>query len=1123
MALVITLSMVVLLTFLIVAFFSSATNVRKVENSSAGGVSARLLAEGALGAVQAELLEEIRAGSTSAAAGGTTIYTPKSAINMVPAVAALASGTNFANVVKQSGRQFFTGAKIFNSTGNDSTATAAADGRSVNPSRWSAPMLTGTNFDTNNAPRWIYVNRDGSYTVAASSNTIGRVAFNVYDIGGLLNINASGFAPGTGGTTFSSEAQRKGSAVWADLRALPGINASAFADADAWPPKWRLTGNWGSGAGGFSLLSTAADASGPYYERTGWRTAYLKPAGADSDRMFASRQDLIRYAKAYPGTFTASGSLIPALQYLTTFSRDINAPAFQPDPGRPKVQLDSAGGGNDAKNADNNINPSLLAATKVGGSLAITNRFPLSRLSLVSTPIPPAAPAGDTAKILDYFGLTWDASNNRWTYNHGDPGKIYRLSEVPAARDPDFFELLKAAISVGSLGKQFGADFPAAYIPALPSSRLGGDDGRVEDQVVQIAANIIDQADADSYPTRIQFNGRTFYGIEDLPRIYRGHETSYNRGTMPNFGVRADGDPLLPPTNRAKLYVTMVYPELWNPHQPSPTPGGSVPANFRVVANTFTPIGGQSGYLWNSNNTGIQGGGNAGYFSDFSARTNGPNCSQRFTYTAGEGANSGNANAAITFNLGTGDASFREPRPLSAVGYPPGSNANGSPNNPDMALTALVSPGLPDTVVNIAESAVVNPLHGGNTTAYRRALGFVAYYAPFLNKGWVPPQPPRWLLLMIGLGGPVSMELQYQEDLGGQWWTIDKMDVSYANDLRFVHQQSRVANRADPRSSRWGSLYSMGEGTESADTAYRYHTGQTANPSSGNFPVALGGMPPGWQVPAPGWVGAANGGQLGYLQWNLSGSPLRYADPDGVLRGADSKYSSGTVGLPMITGNNTSRPVVLNRPFRSVAELGNVFRDTPWRSLDFMSPESGDRALLDIFTVSEGPDDGIVAGRVNLNTRQAPVLASLIKEAGLATGANISDSEATAAASKLTDWTASTDPSKGPLRDRSELVGRFVSGTNFKGPLEDMAGQLAAADRPIKTSREAIVRALADAGTTRSWVFLIDIIAQSGKLRPGGSTGADFVVDGGSRIWNSVAIDRFTAEVIQQSNEMIQE
>ena len=177
--------------------------------------------------------------------------------------------------------------------------------------------------------------------------------------------------------------------------------------------------------------------------------------------------------------------------------------------------------------------------------------------------------------------MAWDASNNQWVYNHGSASSISRLSLVPAGREPDFFEVLKAALTVGGLGKQFGASFPPEYAVTLPASRLGGDDGRIEDQIVQIAANIIDQADSDSYPTRIQFNGRTFYGIEDLPRIYRAHETSYNVGKMGSvggtggFGPRAGDTAASPILFDTYLYVTMLYPELWNPHRPSPTAGAS--------------------------------------------------------------------------------------------------------------------------------------------------------------------------------------------------------------------------------------------------------------------------------------------------------------------------------------------------------------------------------------------------------------------------------------------------------------------------------------------------------------------------------------------------------------------
>jgi type II secretory pathway pseudopilin PulG len=57
------------------------------------------------------------------------------------------------------------------------------------------------------------------------------------------------------------------------------------------------------------------------------------------------------------------------------------------------------------------------------------------------------------------------------------------------------------------------------------------------------------------------------------------------------------------------------------------------------------------------------------------------------------------------------------------------------------------------------------------------------------------------------------------------------------------------------------------------------------------------------------------------------------------------------------------------------------------------------------------------------------------------------------------------------------------------------------------------------AGTTRGWNFLIDVIAQSGQVTPAGV----FLPQGESRIWNSVAIDRFSAEILEQFTETIQE
>ena len=77
---------------------------------------------------------------------------------------------------------------------------------------------------------------------------------------------------------------------------------------------------------------------------------------------------------------------------------------------------------------------------------------------------------------------------------------------------------------------------------------------------------------------------------------------------------------------------------------------------------------------------------------------------------------------------------------------------------------------------------------------------------------------------------------------------------------------------------------------------------------------------------------------------------------------------------------------MLNRPFRSVAELGYAFRDLPWKTLDFFSNNSADAGLLDIFTVNDGSQvldsngnivgmapPTMVAGQVSVNAGQAAI------------------------------------------------------------------------------------------------------------------------------------------------------
>ena len=70
--------------------------------------------------------------------------------------------------------------------------------------------------------------------------------------------------------------------------------------------------------------------------------------------------------------------------------------------------------------------------------------------------------------------------------------------------------------------------------------------------------------------------------------------------------------------------------------------------------------------------------------------------------------------------------------------------------------------------------------------------------------------------------------------------------------------------------------------------------------------------------------------------------------------------------------------VLLNRRFENVGEFGYAYNPVSTlmsKTLDFASSTSHDKPMLDFFTYNTG---GKRAGIVNLNTRNGPVLASII-------------------------------------------------------------------------------------------------------------------------------------------------
>src|SRR5207248_1248832 len=130
--------------------------------------------------------------------------------------------------------------------------------------------------------------------------------------------------------------------------------------------------------------------------------------------------------------------------------------------------------------------PRFDGTTAVVGEPLVKTRFPLSRLAWITYKGPsavvytanpndpvilaltgagvsiPTITAGTVVNIKKCFGLTFGVNvGDPWTYTNPAvtvaASRILRLDEVAAAgREPDFFELLQAAILSGSLGQNTG-------------------------------------------------------------------------------------------------------------------------------------------------------------------------------------------------------------------------------------------------------------------------------------------------------------------------------------------------------------------------------------------------------------------------------------------------------------------------------------------------------------------------------------------------------------------------------------------------------------------------------------------------------------------------------------------
>ncbi len=1151
-ALIITLAMVVVASGLVLAFLSLVQIDRQATASYSQSIKAEQIGQGGLHLIVGQLQQEMSKDAPPDTEGGaypsTPIYTNVTSANIrpqpvgtnltMPILLKISSNTNFYTGTNGGTAALFPNGSLM-ASGISSTAPSV-NGRYVGTNRWDQAFMG--NFPNNaSAPNWVMMSRGGPVTnttmgptVANSlnnpsaSNTnyvIGRFAYAIYDEGSLLDITVAGHPSALSAVQL---AQLKGTLAGADLTAL-GINPDQLI-------AWR---NATSGATTNSYVNYVTN----YASTNGFEAVF------PGDATFLSRQDLISAAQN-----GVAGLTTTALTNLATFTREANTPSCGPS-----YNASDLGGANGTGNiyayknnalttgSTNRFIPDVrVAAGNTGynayhdngatfadpinaGDSVVRRRFSLARLAWLTDNGPsadllttdPLYNAGGTdAAVQACFGLKWAtaqdsnlSANNAKVWQYVGPtgsteqSTIETLDQVAAEstkREPNFFELLQAGILTGSLAVN-GGGTSANIIPNihLGSSTL---------QILRIGASIVDQYDTDSDPTLIEYSqsGGPWIasGVENLPYL----------STLETVAGTSQ--------DNASALAVYILCGLWNPtRQPSTTPT-LPPLRLRVqgtfsihtvFATTSAPNSGNPdgsnipGYLVTIPNT-----------AAVQLSSTSPNGAYGFLDStlpvAADAASAppvsgpGNATSAngawvITPSLGVNNQSY--------LGY----------RMPDLQLD----------MVNAKTSS-----SAGITVKYTVANGaadpfgaILEYQSP--SGAWVPYS------YSTGINDALDTWLQKASQqsvaafsvkavTGG--FQINKMpSLTGVNSIGSSLAEFPIYMTSDPRSLRFGEWqFDRIDDLPAPNTA-----GEDSRLWRASMPTASGVNTFG-SFQTSGYGGDSSTStdfQLAPAAFGTFYYPARlarnntpntapnssYLDNDGVQRMGDSglypSSQDSSAGNPF-AGNAVrpqDRPVVLNRPFQSVAELGYVLRDDPWRSLDFFSSNSADAALLDLFCVNESAS-GTVAGRINLNSQNTATLQAVLNNTITDTVNGTTVGSPSLVAQSLATFTATT-----PFANKADLVAKFV-GSSAALP----AGDFTSTDQQnIKAQREAIVRALADVGQTRTWNLMIDIVAQAGRYPPTATTLDQFAVEGERRYWLHVAIDRFTGKVIDQKLEPVTE
>lgn len=1142
-ALVVVLSLIVIVSLILVAFVAAMSMDRTASAGYSQSLAADQIGQGALRLITAELQAEMEKDALpDPTYPNKPLYTNVTSANILPQLI----GTNSAmpNLIKIStATNFFRGTLrnggLIASTNN--TATPSKNGRYMDISRWNAAQL-GTFPNTSSLPNWVVMTRGGytgSGTFGATGNTlnnpaitnanyaVGRFAYAIYDVGGLLDITVAGH-PST--LTAAQINQIKGTLAGADLSAVGITNVDALVS-------WRNA-------------ASAANASTYLAHITNFVSTNGFSKVAPGDTTFLSRQDLIKAAQQ-----NIAGLTTNTLPNLTTFTREKNAPSWGPRAtiGTPVGNtIDYAGLAKNLGTGTNFFAPfvrhtgentiatfNLDAAPDsyqvVAGDPLISRRFPLDRIKWIG----PSGPqnGGTTESIQACFGLLWDETTGVWQYvgatGSTEQTRIKLLSEIPPERrEPNFFELLQAGILSGSLALTGQATTgPQVTL----NSYFTIHEKSLPLHVLRIGAAILSQYDSSACPIVLEYtqSGQRWQatGVDNIPylnmfTVLAGRETSSSLAPYLIFG-------------------------LWNPHQGAV--GSRPPIRLRVkgsitLANSYSAyppsviVYGYAvkGYALNLDATAMLSSGTSsgvGGFADPHALL-----PSDISPAPGLGTSAGLDWASLPAINGTVYAGYRLPdflidmtrKSVDALGNDLPLTASADLQKNAQNWQYLWSWVNTDSFAhpfnvwleyqNPSGTWVPYNYHAGindsnsSVTGFSKSPGFVT---EFVGSGNQPTDAtktvPPWPLQPIDVAQATVAAIS---GIGGHWifyFVKQQWEISDPRALRFNYTQSQSSNTTPA----WTTFLNSSMWSTATDIAKQTY-GRPGNQNA-------------QQIFGPPWnpAGLARNNNASFVPGSTANTLpafAAYKDPDGVRRIADSGLFEPNIsnaspptlaqGNPyaLSTTRTSDRPIILNRPFYSVGELGYISRDYPWRTLDFFTAESADGGLLDLFTV-DASNDSVVRGRINLNTQNVAALTAVMKDT-LTISSELSPTPAVSGTNRMLANPASMAAKLITLTGTAPLVGRDEIATKFVSSL--VASDFSGIDEQnIKSRREAVTRVLGDVAQTRTWNLLIDVVAQSGRYPLNASSTDQFVVEGERRFWLHLAIDRFTGEIVDQQLEPV--